>query len=106
MHRAKHYGDQALAAFGLQTRRTAMDFLFPAIGLFGLGLVVGAGMGLIMAPKPGRELRGDIGRRVGDVAARLKHARKNGESQLDSNRQYSEVESGMPTYGSDYSTPR
>ena len=105
MHRAKHYGDQALAAFGLQTRRTAMDFLFPAIGLFGLGLVVGAGMGLIMAPKPGRELRGDIGRRVGDMAARLKHARKNGESRLEST-EFSEVESGMPTYGSDYSTSR
>ena len=35
-----------------------------ALGTFGVGLLVGAGVALMLAPKPGRELRGDIRRRL------------------------------------------
>lgn len=34
--------------------------VLPALGVFGAGLLVGAGLGLLLAPKSGRELRGEI----------------------------------------------
>jgi hypothetical protein len=54
------YSDKALAAIGLQPRRSAADYLLPALGLFSVGMLVGAGLGLLLAPKRGRELRGDL----------------------------------------------
>ncbi len=56
--------DDVLAALGLQTRRTAGDYLLPALGIFGVGLLVGAGIGLLFAPKPGAEIRHQIGSRI------------------------------------------
>jgi len=68
----------ALAAIGLETRRSAMDYLWPAAGLFAAGIVVGAGLGLVFAPKSGRELRAAIGdqtaslrKKLGDGAASI-----------------------------------
>ena len=76
----RDYGERALAAIGLQQRRSASDYLFPALGLFGVGILVGAGLGLLLAPKQGRELRGDIGRgfstAVQGVNARLRRKRR------------------------------
>jgi hypothetical protein len=70
--RARDYSDAALAAVGLQPRRTATDYLLPVVGIFGVGLLVGAGLGLMLAPKRGVELRGDIGRGVRKVGERLR----------------------------------
>lgn len=56
--------DDVLALMGLQSRRSAMDALLPALGLFGLGVLVGAGVGLLLAPKSGAELRGDLKERL------------------------------------------
>jgi hypothetical protein len=56
--------DDVLSALGLQTRRTAGDYLLPALGIFGVGLLVGAGIGLLFAPKPGSDLRHQIGSRI------------------------------------------
>lgn len=61
-----------LAAMGLETRRTAADMILPALGLLGVGLVVGAGLGLMFAPKSGAETRERIGNGVSDVARRVK----------------------------------
>ena len=77
--RARDYSDAALAAVGLQPRRTATDYLLPVVGIFGVGLLVGAGLGLMLAPKRGSELRGDIGRGVRKVGARL---RRHGADEL------------------------
>ena len=41
--------------------------LLPALVVFGTGMVIGAGVALMMAPKPGRELRADIGKRAGQL---------------------------------------
>lgn len=35
------------------------------LAIFGAGLLAGAGIALMLAPKSGRELRGDIGRQAG-----------------------------------------
>jgi len=56
--------DDILGAIGLETRRTATDYILPALGVFSAGILVGAGLGLMFAPKSGRELRGDIRERL------------------------------------------
>lgn len=53
--------DDILSAMGLQTRRTSTDYLMPALGIFGVGVLVGAGIGLLFAPKSGSEIRSQIG---------------------------------------------
>ena len=52
--------DDLLNVFGLETRRNTVDYLVPALALFGVGVLVGTGIGLLVAPRPGKELRGDI----------------------------------------------
>ncbi len=52
--------DDALGYVGLQRRRTAMNYILPAAGLFGIGVAVGVGVGMALAPKKGAELRDDV----------------------------------------------
>lgn len=59
--------DDVLKMVGLESRRTAADYLLPALGLFGAGIIVGAGLGLLFAPKPGREIRGELNERVQEM---------------------------------------
>ena len=52
--------DDLLDLIGLEERRTSSDKLVPALALFGAGVLVGVGLGLMLAPKTGRELRQDV----------------------------------------------
>ncbi len=52
--------DDMLDALGLAPRRGFMDYFFPAVGLFGAGLLLGAGLGMILAPQSGPELRRNL----------------------------------------------
>lgn len=52
--------DDFLNLFGLESKSSTTGWMAGTLGTFGVGLLVGAGIGLILAPKPGRELRGDI----------------------------------------------
>ncbi len=52
--------DDILEKLGLQTKTSTGEWLLGALGFFGIGLVVGAATALLLAPKSGRELRGDI----------------------------------------------
>lgn len=63
--------DDILGLVGLQTRQTAADWLVPALSAFGVGVLVGVGVGLLVAQKPGAELRSDLRSRIsrGDQAA-------------------------------------
>lgn len=56
--------DQLLDMFGLETKRPNTDYILPAVTIFGVGLLVGAGVGLLFAPRPGRELREDLANRL------------------------------------------
>ena len=56
--------DDLLAALGLESRRTASDKLLPSLALFGAGLLLGVGLGLMLAPKPGAELRTDLRKKM------------------------------------------
>lgn len=55
--------DDLLDALGLQRRGNA-DWLLPTLTALGVGLLVGAGLGLLLAPKPGNELRDDLRERL------------------------------------------
>jgi hypothetical protein len=63
--------DDLLDLIGLQTRQTAADWILPTIGAFSVGVLVGAGIGLMLAPKPGRELREDLRTRLQGGAEQL-----------------------------------
>lgn len=73
--------DDILGALGLQTKSSTTSWVLGTLGIFGLGMVIGAGVALMVAPKPGAELRRDL-------EGRLKTARDriagNGQT-LDSN---------------------
>lgn len=56
--------DELLNMLGLETRRNTVDYLVPALALFGVGVLVGTGIGLLVAPRPGKELRDDLATRL------------------------------------------
>ncbi len=60
--------DDLLDFVGLESRRSGTERLVPALALFGAGVLVGVGLGLMLAPKPGRELRDDLKARIGKGA--------------------------------------
>jgi hypothetical protein len=69
--------DDALRRVGLE-RSTPMTDFFGGIGLFAVGMLVGAGLGIIFAPRPGAETRSQLGdrfrrgsRRAEEYAQRL-----------------------------------
>lgn len=63
--------DELLNWIGLQ-QRSANDTAFTMIGAFALGTVVGGALALLFAPKPGHELRHDLGERLDATTQRLK----------------------------------
>jgi hypothetical protein len=56
--------DDLLNLVGLETRRTTADWLVPTLTAFSVGVLVGAGIGLMLAPKSGSELREDLRNRM------------------------------------------
>jgi hypothetical protein len=52
--------DELLNLIGLETRKDTTDYLLPALGAFTVGVLLGVGVGLMLAPKPGNELRNDL----------------------------------------------
>jgi hypothetical protein len=52
--------DELLGLLGLERKSSPGAGLAAALGTFGVGLLVGAGIALILAPKPGRELRQEL----------------------------------------------
>jgi gas vesicle protein len=52
--------DEILGLLGLETKATTSRWLAGTLSTFGIGMLVGAGVALMLAPKTGRELRGDL----------------------------------------------
>jgi hypothetical protein len=52
--------DDFVGILGLQTKQTFTNHLLGTLGTFGIGLLVGAGVALLLAPKAGSELRHDL----------------------------------------------
>ena len=53
--------DDLLEAIGLESKKSAGDYVVPGLLIFGAGLAVGAGLGMLLAPRPGAELRNQLG---------------------------------------------
>jgi hypothetical protein len=70
--------EDVLASLGLQTRPTALGSVAGALGLLGLGLIVGAGAALMIAPRPGKQLRKELGDRLNGTARRLADSAREG----------------------------
>ena len=70
--------DDVLDAIGLQERRSGWNTAFGSIGIFVLGCLVGAGIGLAFAPKPGDELRNELGDKVRRKAQELQQGGEQG----------------------------
>jgi hypothetical protein len=66
--------DEILGMLGLETKTSTGAWLAGSLGTFGVGLLVGAGIALMLAPKPGRELREDLRDRLRRVPADLDEA--------------------------------
>ena len=66
-----------LRPLGLQRVNTG-GYAFASFALFGAGLLVGAGVALLFAPKTGRELRDDLGRRANQLTDRVRNANVTG----------------------------
>ena len=56
--------EDLLDLIGLERSRSTGDKLVPALALFGAGVLVGVGLGMMLAPRPGRELRDDLRARL------------------------------------------
>lgn len=65
--------EDIIRALGLQHlgRRNSGSDIVPSVALFGAGLLVGAGLALLLAPTSGRELREEIVDRAGELRDRV-----------------------------------
>lgn len=52
--------DRVLEMIGVEPRRSAARKIIPSFALFGVGVLLGVGVGVLVAPRPGRELRADL----------------------------------------------
>jgi hypothetical protein len=59
-----------LEALGLQMRRPVSSSLARAGSLLAVGLATGFGLGLLLAPRPGRQIRDELSRRIKRSAGR------------------------------------
>jgi hypothetical protein len=56
--------DDVLEALGLEERTSPWASAFGTLGIFALGCLLGAGIGLAFAPKSGEEFRSELGERM------------------------------------------
>ena len=59
-------------AIGLRARASTAGDMFTAFGIFGTGMILGAGLALLFAPKAGHEIRHDIAEKVGEIGEHLR----------------------------------
>ncbi len=60
------------SAVGLQTRSSTTGDMLAAFAIFGTGMILGAGLALLFAPKSGDEIRHDIAEKVGEIGEHLR----------------------------------
>jgi hypothetical protein len=63
--------DDVLGAIGLEERSSPWATAFGTIGIFALGCLVGAGLGLAFAPKSGADFRGELSDKMRKKADQL-----------------------------------
>jgi hypothetical protein len=63
--------EQVLSAFGA---RPADDAMLSTFGIFAAGIVLGAGLAVLFAPRPGSEIREAISEKIGEKISNLRPA--------------------------------
>ena len=66
--------EKILDVLGLSKKPGAGAQTFGVLGLIGVGMVAGAAIALLVAPKPGAELRQEVARRLGIKESELNGA--------------------------------
>ena len=61
------HADTILEALGLERRHEGLATVIPTLGIFSVGILVGAALGLAFAPKAGTDLRTDVTGRFNDL---------------------------------------
>jgi len=64
--------EDVAAAVGLQPRPSTTGDIVMAFGLFGTGMILGAGLALLFAPTTGHEFRDGIAEKVGEIGDHLR----------------------------------
>ena len=59
------------SAVGLEARSSPIGDMLTAFAIFGTGMILGAGLALLFAPKAGQEIRHDIAEKVGAIGEHL-----------------------------------
>lgn len=59
-------------AVGLEARSSPVADVFTAFAVFGTGMMLGAGLALLFAPKSGQEVRHDLAEKVGEIGGHLR----------------------------------
>jgi len=59
-------------AIGQEARSSPTGDMFAAFGIFGAGIILGAGLALLFAPKAGHEIRNDIAEKMGEMSEHLR----------------------------------
>ncbi len=75
--------DDILGVLGLSTKRTTGDRWMSALPWFAAGVVVGAAVTLVLAPKSGRELRSDLRDRFQSMRDTATHNAIDGSAKTD-----------------------
>ncbi len=76
--------DDLSRAVGLQTRSGFTDDMLLPLTMFGAGILVGAAVALLFAPKSGRELREDIGTRASELQEQYMGGERSRQTSLHS----------------------
>ena len=58
-------------AVGLEARSSATGDMLTAFTIFGTGMILGAGLALLFAPKAGNEMRHDLAEKLGEIGEHL-----------------------------------
>jgi len=67
--------DDLLGLLGLETKHSGTGRVFGTLGIFGVGLLIGAGVALLLAPKAGSALRQDLRTKIGPNGTEAPEAR-------------------------------
>lgn len=64
-------GDDLMAALGMERRRSWVETLGSHAAILVTGMLLGAGIALLLAPKSGRALRQEMKAKASDIAERI-----------------------------------
>jgi uncharacterized protein YjbJ (UPF0337 family) len=75
--------DDVLAKLGLQTRMGTRDYIWPALGIFGMGMLVGAGVVVMANPR----MRDQIRDRLRRVPERMREMKDEAKERIEDARE-------------------